>query len=200
MRSVSRQILVTMKPEKAEEEVKELKPSHKKFCEEYVFDWNGTRAYKIAYPGVNDDTAGTNAARLLRNARIKAYLTEIQKDLERLSGISKLRIIKEHEKLAMSSIADLHNSWITRKEFDELTPDQKACICQIETQTRTEMGGIDGETPMQVDYVKIKLYDKQKSLDSLSKMFGYNAPEKMVHDLGTIKSFTINAASRKQGN
>jgi len=45
-------------------------------------------------------------------------------------------VMEEHKKLAFSSIANLHNTWITRKEFEELTEDQKACISEITTQVK----------------------------------------------------------------
>ncbi len=49
----------------------------KRFCDEYLVDLNGTRAYKAAYPSVkNDKTAGANAARLLGNASVRAYIDE----------------------------------------------------------------------------------------------------------------------------
>ena len=49
----------------------------KRFCDEYLIDLNGTRAYKAAYPSVKSDkAAGANAARLLGNASVRAYLDE----------------------------------------------------------------------------------------------------------------------------
>ena len=49
----------------------------KRFCDEYLIDLNGTRAYKSAYPSVKSDkAAGANAARLLGNASVRAYLDE----------------------------------------------------------------------------------------------------------------------------
>lgn len=49
----------------------------KRFCDEYLIDLNGTRAYKAAYPSVkSDDTAKANASRLLTNANVRAYLDE----------------------------------------------------------------------------------------------------------------------------
>lgn len=53
----------------------------KRFCDEYLIDLNGTRAYKAAYPSVKSDkTAGANAARLLGNASVRAYLdAELEK-------------------------------------------------------------------------------------------------------------------------
>lgn len=52
-----------------------LTEKQKKFCDEYLKDCNITKAYKIAYPNVkNDNVAGASGKRLLRNAKIKAYL------------------------------------------------------------------------------------------------------------------------------
>ena len=49
----------------------------KRFCDEYLIDLNGTRAYKAAYPSVKSDKiAGVNAARLLGTASVRAYLDE----------------------------------------------------------------------------------------------------------------------------
>lgn len=49
----------------------------KRFCDEYLADLNGTRAYKAAYPSVRSDhTAAVNAGRLLTNANVRAYLDE----------------------------------------------------------------------------------------------------------------------------
>lgn len=49
----------------------------KRFCDEYLIDCNGTRAYKAAYQNVKKDTvAATNAGRMLRNAEVQEYLSE----------------------------------------------------------------------------------------------------------------------------
>lgn len=49
----------------------------KRFCEEYLIDLNGTRAYKAAYSSVkNDNTAAASASELLRNPKVRAYLDE----------------------------------------------------------------------------------------------------------------------------
>ena len=49
----------------------------KRFCDEYLIDLNGTRAYKAAYPNVKSDkAAGAASARLLGNVSIRAYLDE----------------------------------------------------------------------------------------------------------------------------
>lgn len=169
----------SQKPKKRPKSVsRHLTMKQKAFCREYIYDWNATRSYLIAYPSTkNPNTAGVLAHRLLRNDKIQSHIEEIQKDLEKLAGISRMKIINEHMKLAFSSIAHLHNTWIQRKEFEQLTDDQKACISEISTQTRNIISNEQSEA-IAVEFVKIKLYDKQKALDSISKMLGYDAPIK----------------------
>lgn len=170
--------------------LEDLTEKQKIFCREYIFDWNGTRAAKIA--GYSESTAAVIASENLRKPNIQAYITEIQRDLEKTAGISRLRVITEHQKIAFSSIAHLHNSWITLNEFEKLTEDQKACIEAIETKVIKTHVVRDGEPEMDIEteFVKIKLYDKQKSLDSISKMLGYNEPDKIAHILGE-KQFMV---------
>lgn len=175
----------------------ELTGKQKRFCEEYIFDFNGTRAAKVA--GYSEDTAAEIASQNLTKLNIQVYIKELQGDLEKTSGISRLRVLREHEKLAFSSIAHLHDTWIERKEFDKLTDEQKAGIAEINTQTRFEKN-MD-EKVVQVDFVKIKLYDKQKALDSISKILGFDAAEKIEHTGPVIRTFKLVPASgRRKGN
>jgi phage terminase small subunit len=164
-----------------------LTERNKIFCREYIFDWNATRSYTIAYPDVNSPEAARAAAsRLLTNVNVKAYIELIQKDLEKLAGISRMKVISEHAKMAFSSIAHLHNTWITRKEFNKLTDEQKACIKSIESSVETKnIGGRNAANQkfIDVETVKITLYDKQKSLDAINKMLGYDAPIKFQGEL-----------------
>ena len=58
--------------------------SQRIFCDEYLLDFNATRAYKVAYKSVKkDDTARANASRLLTKANIKVY---IDKKVEEISS------------------------------------------------------------------------------------------------------------------
>jgi phage terminase small subunit len=161
----------------------ELTNSQKVFCQEYIYDWNATRAYKVAYPTIkNDHVAQVAASRLLLNVVISEYITEIQKDLEKLAGISRKMVADEFAKIAFSNTSHLRNTWMELREFEDLTEDQKACIQEIETKTvnirDNERSTAQSPVYKEVEYVKIKLYDKQKALENLNKMLGYNEPEK----------------------
>lgn len=158
-------------------EIKELNHKHKLFCEQYVIDFNGSRSYKHVYGDVTDETARVNASKLLTNANVKEYVKEIQKDLSKLANVSALMVVLELKKIAFSSIANLHNTWIERKGFEELTEDQKSVIEVIDTKVEKRKI-FESDTDIEIHYVKIKLYDKMKAMEMLSKMMGWNAPDK----------------------
>lgn len=152
--------------------VEELTEKQKDFCKFYIFEWNGTKSYMQAYPDSSEDAARVGASRLLTNANIQSYIKELQADLEKQAGLSRLKVVHELKKIAFSSIAHLHQTWITRRDFESLTDDQKDCISEIQTRVvPTEYGT--------VEEVKVKLYDKQKAIDQINKMLGYNEPEKV---------------------
>lgn len=145
-----------------------------KFCQEYIIDWNGTRAYRAAYPNTStDQVAASNASRMLRNDKVKAYIEEIQNELEKQAGLSALRNLNELKKLAYGNISKLKKNWHTLKDWDDLTDEEKACIQEITTTTRTDQDG--NETTV----VKIKLHDKIKPIEIINRMLGYNEPEEL---------------------
>jgi phage terminase small subunit len=160
-----------------------LTEKNKIFAREYIFDWNGTRAYMAAYPDCKtSEAAKVSACRLLTNDNLQQYIKDIQMNLEELAGISRLKVISEHMKLAFSSIAHLHNTWIDRKDFELLTKEQKDCIAEIDTKIKTEYEydpDSDKKQSIRVESIRIKLYDKQKALDSISKMLGFDAANKL---------------------
>lgn len=85
------------------QKAKKVTEKQRIFCHEYVIDFNGARAYKVAYPNVTDGTARTNAHKLLTNANIQAYIKSIQSNVAELAGVSALRNVLELKKIAYSS-------------------------------------------------------------------------------------------------
>jgi len=159
-------------------EEKKLTPKQKLFCSEYCIDYNATRAAIKA--GFSDKAAGPIGSRLLTYANIKSEINRLQSNLAETAGVSALRVLNEHKKIAFSSAGDLRSGWITLKDFENLTEEQKSCIQEISTKSETRFEkSRDEVVPVEEQWVKIKLYDKQKSLDSISKMLGYDAPQKI---------------------
>jgi len=168
--------------------LEKLTPKEKMFCHEYIIDWNGARAARVAGYKLERDrqTAHDNVTK----SYIKQYINYIKNDFEKEAGLSKLKVLLEQTKIAFSSIAHLHETWIKRKEFDKLTDEQKSCIAEITTQLRANRNA-EGEIE-ENEYVKVKLYDKQKSLESISKMMGYNEAEKINHEITDKRISKVN--------
>ena len=57
--------------------------AQKRFCDEYLIDFNATRAYKAAYKSCRkDETANVNGSKLLRNTKVKEYIAEKQQEMQ----------------------------------------------------------------------------------------------------------------------
>lgn len=71
------------------------------FCNEYLKDFNGTRAYKESFKTDNDNLAWVEAHKLLRNPKIAEYIDEnkqkiVEKQLVTVDWvIEKLKLIAE---------------------------------------------------------------------------------------------------------
>lgn len=152
-----------------------------KFCNKYLECGNASEAYRYAYDcsKMSDNSVWCNASQLLADTKVAQRLEFLKNHLAEAAGITALQIIREHQKIAFSDATRIRNGWMSLKEFESLTDDEKACIRSVETkQTKrtTPMGDevID-------EQVKITCYDKQKALDSIVSMLGYNAPEKIAN-------------------
>ena len=152
-----------------------------KFCNKYLECGNASEAYRYAYDcsKMSDNSVWCNASQLLADTKVAQRLEYLKSHLAEASGITALQIIREHQKIAFSDATRIRNGWMSLKEFESLTDDEKACIRSVETkQTKrtTPMGDevID-------EQVKITCYDKQKARDSIVSMLGYNAPEKIAN-------------------
>jgi phage terminase small subunit len=163
---------------KQEDNIKpKLTDKQERFCYEYCIDMNATQAAIRA--GYSQDTAYSIGTENLKKPEIKERIDYMKANLAETAGISALKVIQEHAKLAFSSVADLFTGWFERTEFDLLTPEQKACIKSINTKVlKKNIGTSDEPEIVDVEYVKIECYDKQKSLDAINAMLGFNAPIK----------------------
>lgn len=155
-----------------------LTPREEKFCYYYVEHLNGSKACILA--GYTEKSSRVTACKLLTKANIQQKIKELKENLAETVGISAIRIINEHSKIAFADAGQLRNGWMTLKDFEALTDDQKSCIQEVSTKTVREPVGSEKGKPVfaDVEYVKIKMYDKQKSLDSITNMLGFNAPTK----------------------
>ena len=149
-----------------------LTGKQERFCYEYCVDFNATQAAIRA--GYNAKNAAVIGCQNLIKLNIQERIQYMKDNLAEIAGITRLRVLREYEKIAFSSIAHLHNSWIELKDFERLTDEQKGCIKTIQTK-KQKVGDMDIET----EFVKIELHSKDAALKGIREMCGFDAPSRM---------------------
>ncbi len=136
----------------------DLTNMQRRFCQEYIIDLNQGAAYKRAgYNVKNDNTAWACASKLLRNAKVKNYISELQMPMIQKSKSIAEKAIKELENHAFSDIGHFINTdgkFMTLKEIKELAPQIRRTIESVE---ETKYG------------LKIRLVKKLPALELLGK-------------------------------
>lgn len=152
------------------------------FCNYYIETGNASESYRRSYSCAKntEKTINENASRLLKKSKISARIEELQNEIRECSKITKDRLLDELSNIAFSSIAHLHNTWIERKEFEELTDKQKRVIKSISTKVlKKNIGTQDNPEIVDVEYVKVELHDKLKAIERICKMLGYDEATKI---------------------
>lgn len=139
-----------------------------RFVEEYLIDLNATQAAIRA--GYSARTAGSQGQRLLKNVEIQNAIAERQKILSDKTSITAQKVLNEYAKIAFSDIKEVL-SWDEEGRVSVYqSEDIDTSFVQSIQQTTTES---DFAT---VYKLNVKLYDKLKALDALSKHLGlFNA-------------------------
>lgn len=166
--------------------MKKLTARQEKFCYEYVIDLNATQAALRA--GYSEKTAYSSGSRLLKDVEIQKFIQTLQADLEKTAGITALKVLKEHKKIAFSDTSMIREGWMTLKAYKELPKEIKDCIQEVATR-ETKYG----------NEIKIKFYDKQRSLDSISRILGFDAPTKIEQkiDFDSLTDEQVNSLIAK---
>lgn len=170
-----------------------LTQKQEEFCNYYIETGNASEAYRRAFccEKMKSSTVNRKAVELLSHGKITARLKVLQEEQKNKSDITKEKILNELSNIAFSSIAEMHNTWIERKEFDNLTPKQKSAIKSISTKIlKKNIGTSDAPEIVDVEYVKIELHDKLKAIERICKMLGYDAPDKEEVNVTFAKPLT----------
>ena len=153
------------------------------FCNYYIECLgNASEAYRRAYSckGWKDESVWAKASALLADDKVQIRIRELQEEQKNKSNVTKEMVLEELYNIAFSSIANLHNTWIEKKEFDQLTSKDKAAIKSISTKVmKKNIGTSDSPEIVDVEYVKVELHDKLKAMEIINKMLGWNEPERI---------------------
>lgn len=178
--------------------------SQKRFCDEYLIDFNATRAYKVAYPNCKkDDTASAAGSRMLGNVKVQEYITEKQREMQERNKITQDTIIQELAKIALFNIKDIYNENGTLKKVTELDDDTAKAISGVKILQKAgamkiSLNGRNEEIPIEhipEQTVEFKTNDKTKALELLGKHLGMF---KENINLNQDKPFEVNINIKKK--
>lgn len=149
------------------------------FIAYYVKCWNATKAYQKAYPGCAYSTARSEGARLLANPSIREEITRVRDGLTQDALLDKRTLIQKWIDIAFADITDYLK--FGRQEEVEYQEDGQPAI-DMNGNVKTyafnyihlnESSEIDGSLVTEVkqgkDGISVKLADKMKALEFLSK-------------------------------
>lgn len=143
-----------------------LKARQKRFCEEYVIDFDLARAWlKVGYKTKTRSIAINAASRFMcNNVYAQGYIKELLRGQKKRSEKSANDIVTELEECAFSNIEDFmisdENNKLALKSFEAIGRHNLAAMQSI--QTETIPGG---------QKVKFKLHSKLHALELLGKRF-----------------------------
>lgn len=152
-----------------------LSNQQKLFCQKYVeLGMNGTQAYLSVYKNCKkEETAMTNASRLLRNAKVKEYIEELQSKVEEKAIISIEDIVKELTAIAFADrtkISKMEKRTMELESGKEIDYEDVvfALTDTLDENTKKAIAGYKKGK----NGISVETYDKLKALELLGKYFG----------------------------
>ena len=149
-----------------------LTDKQRRFCEEYLKDFNGTAAILRTGYQCNRDAARVQASRLLTNANIQAYLQYLRKKIADASEVTLERTIQEIGRVAYSDINNALSfgpDGVKFKDSSELSPEVTAAISSVSSSEITKT--FKGETTVTKTNT-LRSHSKVKALTLLSNFYG----------------------------
>lgn len=170
-----------------------LNADQKKFCLEYIKDFNATRAYKAAYPKSSDATADTNGTRLLGTARVQAFIDAVIEERNQALKIDANRVVFELAQIAFSDLDDFA-SWddqgLKFKSSDTIKHEKRRVVKRVKFLQKG-----DGSSTLEIERD-----DRMKALELLGRHVGMwrDSPEQKSDNLTALVG-ALKSARAKRG-
>ena len=160
-----------------------LTDKQERFVEEYLVDLNASAAAVRA--GYAEGSAGVSGCRLLKEYKIQRLIAEKRKSVAEYAEVSVVRILEEYRRIAFADLRDVvqvRDGQVYITDTDALTPEQAASLSEI-SQTK--------------DGIRVKIFDKQRALDSMAKHLGMFIEQHQVETIGPPPVIQFLPATRR---
>lgn len=154
---------------------KKLTEKQKKFCREYMIDFNAKQAAIRA--GYSKKTAHVIASENLQRTEVQQFIAALQEKQAAKFEVTLDQVIRQYHRLAFQDIRKYYNEDGSLKPMHQLDDDAAAALAGVDVDEIWEGKGEErikiGETK------KIKRWDAVRALEGLCRVLGYEAPKKM---------------------
>ena len=144
--------------------------AHRRFVDEYLIDLNGTRAYRVAYPGASYAAARTNAGRLLALPAVWREVRAGRAAQRKRTRVTADRVLRELAVIAFSDIGDLFEPDGRPIAVHQLDPATRRAIATRTVSSATDASGVTRET------FHVRFWDKLRALELLARHLGLDRP------------------------
>ena len=144
--------------------------AHRRFVDEYLTDLNGTRAYRVAYPGASYAAARTNAGRLLALPAVVREVRAGRAAQRRRTRVTADRVLRELAAVAFSDIGDLFDSDGRPIPVHRLDPATRCAIAAASIGRVNDPAGVVSEK------FHVRFWDKLRALELLARHLGLDRP------------------------
>lgn len=146
-----------------------LSDKQKRFCEEYLIDFNGTQAAIRA--GYSKKTAKEQSSRALTLVNVQEHIAFMQRQTSEKLNITKERVLNEYAKIAFSDIRNLFNEEGALVDITKLDDNSAGAVSSVKS---SEEWGEDkhGNRIVVGNLKEVKVFDKIRALQDLGKHLG----------------------------
>jgi phage terminase small subunit len=148
-----------------------LTEKQKRFCDEYLIDLNATQAAIRA--GYSRKTANEQGAQNLAKLSVQEYMREKQKSLANKLQITQEMVLEGYRRLAFYDVRKFYDENNNLLDVSKLDDETAFALTGVDVTEEKAMNVVTGYTK------KIKMSDRKGALDSICRVLGFNAPEKV---------------------
>jgi phage terminase small subunit len=153
-----------------------LNPMQRRFCDEYLMDFDAGAAYlRAGYKAGTRKLAQDAASRLLANGAVGRYLVGRQSALQAMAEVDQAAIMRQLVWMGMGDVRGLFNADGSVREITELTAQQAALIQSIEIQEIEAV--VNGEREVIGHTKRIRMVDRIKPVHLLGLQLGMFAQQ-----------------------
>lgn len=153
-----------------------LNPMQRRFCDEYLMDFDAGAAYlRAGYKAGSRKLAQDAASRLLAHEGVKTYLACRQSALQAMAEVDQAAIMRQLAWMGMGDVRGLFNPDGSVKDITELSTQQAALIQSIEVQELEAV--VNGERQVVGHTKRFRLVDRIKPLHLLGLQIGMFAQQ-----------------------